>query len=109
MKKHIEIGMLCDNGEIIRGKTNQGMVYKNYDNYKTGQGICYVPELFDTKYTRADIISMCNNNERLADFIFNVIDWQCPETFLNDLLNLADEFPEFFERKTNGEYAIKEA
>lgn len=108
MRRDIEIGTLCDNGEIIRGQTDQGIVYKNYNNYVTGEGVCYVPELSDTLYTRADILSMCNNNERVANFIFDVIDWQSPEAFLNDLLNSADEFPEFFEENENGEYIVKE-
>ena len=99
------IGEIVD-GEIIRGETDQGMVYKNYENYKTGVGICYVPELSDDSYTKEDILTICDGNERLAWFIFDVIDWQSPETFYNDLYNIADEFPEFFKKDDKGIYRV---
>ena len=101
-----EIGSIIE-GEIFRGETDQGLVYKNFDNYETGEGICYVPELSDTTYTKKDILDICEGNERLARFIFDTIDWQSPETFLHDLYNIADEFPEFFEKDEKGTYKVK--
>ena len=90
----------------LNTKFDSGMVYKNYENYETGIGICYIPELSDELYTKEDILILCDGNERLAWFIFDVIEGQIPETFYNDLYNIANEFPEFFEKDERGIYRV---
>ena len=99
-----EIGRLIKKGKyyiIEKGQTDNGLCYKNSMNYKTGKGVCYVPELDDTLYTKENILDICENNQRLADFVFDSIDWQSPETFLDELQTLSYEFPEFFDNDGN--------
>ena len=48
--------------------------------------VCYIPELSDEKYTRNDIISICKENEAIANEVFNNLDWQCPETEIESLI-----------------------
>ena len=98
-----------DNGNIIAyngGATDQGWVYKDYDAWKSGAGICYISEygledyeeeaerlsgdelvrfLKDNTsigYTRQDLIDLCGGDESLAESLFYDLDWQYPETLL---------------------------
>ena len=45
---------------------------------------CYVPELSDTVYTGDEIRRLCNHQEELARACFDLLDWQCPETFIEE-------------------------
>ena len=86
--KHYIIGEILENGEIVRGETAQGYVYKNskafYD--KTNE-VCYIPELHDTEYTYEDFMSMCGNSFEVASDLFDVVDWQSPESQLEDYIS----------------------
>lgn len=46
--------------------------------------VCYIPELSDSLYTRQDFLDMCNGQEDIADRIFEAVDWQHPETYLEE-------------------------
>ena len=85
---------------------NEGVVYKDENAFKTGEGVCYISEygfeednLLDdnikevvTKevgnigyiaisgYTRADLIALCNGDEDIAEDLFDHLDWMFPET-----------------------------
>lgn len=77
-------------GEIVnieRGATDQGYVYKNFEAYKTGVGVCYIPELTDTEFTRADFEEFGEH----ADEVFYWIDWQSPHTYYDELLEDLEE------------------
>ena len=75
--------------EIERGQTAQGYVYKNYQAYQSGEGVCYIPELSDTAFTRQDFI---DNFGEHADEVFYQIDWQSPFSYYDELLmDLAEE------------------
>lgn len=94
----------------------QGVIYKDYDAYKSGNGVCYIDEygfeneeqnmneLFEFAakkgvaselvdnpyfakkgYTRKDIIEVCEGDEKEADFIFETIDWQSPESIYDEI------------------------
>ena len=65
---------------------NKGFIYKNVDNYISGEGVCYIPELFDTQYTKEDLIRLCIEFgfEGDEDALFDDIDWQSPETLLEE-------------------------
>lgn len=60
----------------------------------------YIPELTSKIYTRKDIIEECFGIEWLANFVFEVIDWQHPSTFLDELESdpdiLGDRYNEVF-------------
>lgn len=74
--------------EYEKGKTLQGFVYKDYNAFKNRTDeVCYIPELADIKYTYRDILDECRGNERLAEEVFNVIDWQMPCSYVEDLIN----------------------
>lgn len=77
-------------GEVInrdRFKGGQGYVFKDdvafYDT-KNPDKVCYVPELSDETYTRKDFLELCDNNEELAELLYESLDWQHPETLLED-------------------------
>lgn len=90
------IGMIIQvNDEVVhieRGATDQGYVYKNYDNFESGRGICYIPELSDTTYDRK---YFDDNFGDLAVEVFETIDWQSPYSYydeiMEDRLDLLDD------------------
>ena len=87
MKNYIIIGEILENGEIVKGLTDQGMVFKNPRAfYEKLNEVCYIPELSDTKYTYQDFLNMANGNENIARILFDTVDWQCPETLLDEYL-----------------------
>lgn len=94
---------------------NDGVVYKDEEAFKTGNGVCYINEYgfdnddensgrlfeFDMKeavaselegntytttegYTREDLIRLCDGNERLAEELFDHLDWMSPETLMDE-------------------------
>lgn len=75
-------------GEIIRREFfRQGMVFKSgeafYDTEHPDR-ICYVPELSDSTYSRDDFLEMCNDQLEFAEELFDGVDWQHPETLVQD-------------------------
>lgn len=93
---------------------NNGVVYKNDEAFETGEGVCYIPEFgfenadenpfeFDAKeristevednpyvaiqgYTRQDFVEMCGGNVIFATDLYEHVDWQHPETLLDEWL-----------------------
>lgn len=72
----------------------QGLVFKDADAYNKGEGVCYVPELSDYRYTRSDFLKIAKGNTTLSDAIFELCDWQHPETVMLDLQREKDEILE---------------
>ena len=76
------------NGHVMRidrGWFRQGYIYKNPETYYTDKtAVCYVPELSDTAYTGEDILDICNGQPEIADRAFEMVDWQHPETYLDE-------------------------
>jgi hypothetical protein len=68
-----------------RKETYNGYCYKDINAFNNKKGVCYIAELSDQEYTYQDFLSMCNGNETLARNIFEDIDWQHPETRLDEL------------------------
>lgn len=76
-----------ENGEIKainRGKSEQGYIYKNPNAFAAKEGICYIPELNDSTYTYTDFLSLAENDEKIATMIFESVDWQEPETYVDE-------------------------
>jgi hypothetical protein len=80
--------------------TEQGMAYKDEDAFwNRPDEVCYVPEACIEQnddgtwsepiayqgYTGKDILDLCYGNFELAHIVFDTVDWQCPETYLNEL------------------------
>ena len=94
---------------------NEGVVYKDENAFKTGEGVCYVSEygfenndensscLFEfaakevhaselegntyvaiSGYTRADLVALCNDDEAMAEELFDHLDWMFPETLWDE-------------------------
>ena len=63
----------------------QGFVYKDEEAFLHSlKRVCYVPELTDAKYTQEDFMEMCNGQEDFARECFYAIDWQHPETWIEE-------------------------
>jgi hypothetical protein len=63
----------------------QGDIFKDEEAFLSRpDDPCYVPELTDRVYTRNDILKICKGNEELATDLFNELDWQHPESLLED-------------------------
>lgn len=72
---------------IDREYYRQGWIFKDEEAFRLHpEQVCYVPELSDEGYTRQDFLAMCNGQEELAEFLFEMVDWQSPETLKSELL-----------------------
>ena len=72
---------------IDRGYYRQGWIFKDEEAFRLHpEQVCYVPELSDEGYTRQDFLAMCNGQEELAEFLFEMVDWQRPESLKSELL-----------------------
>lgn len=65
----------------------QGAVFKSWDAYHNRPADpCYVPELSDTVYTAQSFLELCNDQQEFADELFDGVDWQHPESLMEDWL-----------------------
>lgn len=72
---------------IDREYYRQGWIFKDEEAFlHHPEQVCYVPELSNEGYTRQDFLAMCNGQEELAEFLFEMVDWQSPETLKSELL-----------------------
>lgn len=75
-------------GEVIKREFyGQGMIFKSdeafYDT-ENPERICYIPELSDTRYTRNSFLLICNGQPEIAEELYNSVDWQHPETLMDE-------------------------
>ena len=71
---------------IEREYFGQGWIVKDEEAFLLyPELVCYVPELYDNTYTRQDFLDMCNGQEAVATMLFEMVDWQSPETLLNEM------------------------
>jgi len=77
--------------------TENGYCYKNYKAFESKKGICYVPELSDEQYTYNRFVEIAKGNKDLAHTLFCIVDWQHPETLLDEFENNGhlEEYKEF--------------
>jgi hypothetical protein len=77
-----------ENGEgekIVREFYGQGHIFKDEDAfYHRPDDPCYIPELSDTVYTRNSILQECNQQDDLAEEVFEALDWQHVSSLLED-------------------------
>lgn len=81
------VGSIDKNGEVIREFWRQGEIYKNDEAFINKVGVCYVPELSDYNYTYEDFLNIAKGNIKITNVLFEMVDWQSPETLYDDLLN----------------------
>ena len=86
----LKVGELIkdNSGNIIgidKALYGQGHIFKDEDAYKNRKDeTCYVPELSDNQYSANDILGICGGRQDLADEMFAELDWQHPESLLED-------------------------
>lgn len=79
-------------------ESSQGLVYKNEEAWDLNSDdiIVYIPEYgiypqdqrqIDWKdgYSKKDILTICYNNEFVSRWIFDLLDWQSPETLFEEI------------------------
>lgn len=72
---------------IDRDYYRQGWIFKDEEAYcdkEHPERVCYIPELSDSLYTRQNFLDMCNGQPEIADLVFEMVDWQHPETYLDE-------------------------
>jgi hypothetical protein len=70
---------------IDRELYGQGYIFKDTEAYETTLDcVCYVPELSDSAYTRRSFLELTDNQEAFARDLFDWVDWQHPETLLEE-------------------------
>lgn len=71
--------------EIRKGTTSNGMCYKDWEIfYEYPSRPCYQAELADDLWTQEDFLKLAEGDEKIAEFIFDGVDWQSPYTFLDE-------------------------
>ena len=73
-----------------------GEIYKDPEAFESGVGICYIPENIDPEldgYRRSDFLTLVGGDVQAAERLFDLCDWQCPETLLAE--DLCEEEPGF--------------
>ena len=59
-------------------------IFKDEEAYKKMDAPCYMPENDDVAYTGNDFLKICNMQPDIADDLFHAVDWQHPETLLEE-------------------------
>lgn len=71
--------------QIQREFYGQGYIVKDEPAFLSQPNrVCYVPELSDTLYTRWDFLRICNAQPELAQICFDCVDWEHPETWVEE-------------------------
>ena len=89
-RKYLNVGTYVPETEdkeavIQREYYRQGWIFKDEEAFLSHAGqVCYVPELSDGGYTRQDFMALCNGQEDFAAECFRAVDWQCPETWVDE-------------------------
>ena len=88
--KYLKVGTYVPETEekeavIQREYYRQGWIFKDEAAFLFhADQVCYVPELSDGGYTRQDFMALCNAQEDFAAECFRAVDWQCPETWVDE-------------------------
>lgn len=88
--KYLKVGTYVPETEdkeavIQRDYYRQGWIFKDGEAFLShADQVCYVPELSDGGYTRQDFMELCNGQEDFAVECFRAVDWQCPETWVDE-------------------------
>ena len=90
MKNYLKIGSYTaaagETPEVIKREYyGQGMIFKDEEAFLNHDDKpCYIPELSGDVYTRRDFINICGGRGDLARDCFNAVDWQHPETWIEE-------------------------
>lgn len=92
----MKIGEILNGNKVFLGETDNGFCYKDYEAFEKKEGICYIPEHgvnekdeIEVSYTydclKELVLEYGYEGEDILKGIFDILDWQSPETLLNDL------------------------
>jgi hypothetical protein len=90
MKDYLMVGSYTEETNdapavIDRDYYGQGWIFKDEEAFLHHHDKpCYVPELHDTAYTKQDFINLCGGREDFAAECFDIVDWQSPETWVEE-------------------------
>ncbi len=71
--------------DIYREYYRQGKIFKDEDAYHNHKDKpCYIPELSIHVYTGNDFLELCKGQQEFADELFEGVDWQHPESLMED-------------------------
>ena len=86
---------------------NDGFIFKSYENYQKGEEVCYIPEfahngdrIDETSeyldesfgYRRKHFEELCEGTKVDPDYLFEMVDWQAPETLLSEMIDNEEDF-----------------
>jgi hypothetical protein len=75
-------------GQYTKELGGQGIFYKDTKAFREKlEKVCYIPELSDYPYTYSDFLNIGKGNVKLTEMLFEMVDWQSPETLFNDLVD----------------------
>lgn len=92
-KKYLLVGQYTPpdkegKGEIIKREFyGQGKIFKSdecFYDIEHPERVCYIPEKSDTTYSRLSFLEICNRQTDLAEELYEAVDWQHPETLIED-------------------------
>lgn len=89
-KTYLKVGSYIPETEereavICREYYGQGLIFKDEEAFlHDPERVCYVPELSDSVYTRNDFLALCNGQVERAKECFEAVDWQHPETWVDE-------------------------
>ena len=95
--KYLKVGTYVPETEdkeavIQRDYYRQGWIFKDEEAFLShADQVCYVPELSDGGYTRQDFMDLCNGQEDFAAECFRAVDWQCPETWVDEQYRVSQD------------------
>ena len=89
-REYLKVGQYTpatDDAEAIidREFYGQGFIFLDEEAYESSlDKVCYIPELSDTTYTHQDFLNLTDNQEAWASDLFDSVDWQHPESLLEE-------------------------
>lgn len=60
---------------------------KDYEAFEKQTGVCYIPETSDREYTYEDLLEISGNNVILTNRLFDLLEWQHPETLIDEWIS----------------------
>lgn len=111
----MNIGNIDEVGLVEKEFFNQGYIYKNYENFKNKQGICYISEYqtdvidcnciegedYETYNSMLDKVNNAYDYYKIdetkiskncvLDMVFEMLDWQSFDTLLDEYIENLDE------------------
>ena len=74
-----------ENDKIHKEYSGQGYIYKDTNAFANkSHETCYVPELSNTQYNYYDFLSIAKGNHDVAMALFELCDWQHPESLRDE-------------------------